>query len=297
MSQQDTMDDVNTSFEVKQGPIPLGTEITGIDLSKKVSDDCFAEIEKLFNECSVIVFRDQDISPEDHIEFSRRFGGLEVHVMEQYLLPGYPEIFRVSNIVENGKRIGGSGEFWHTDLSYVKQPSRGSLLYAVEVPRENGKPLGDTMFASMTDAYDALSDEMKERIENLQAVHRYGMAYEKVRKERGGTSELNDDQKSKVPDVVHPVVHVHPVTRRKSIFVNEGFTSHIVDMPEEESRALLDELFEHCKRPDFQYRHVWNEGDLVMWDNWATQHRGTGGYSSEHRRMMHRTTLTPTGAF
>src|SRR5690606_9830534 len=122
--------------------------------------------------------------------------------MEQYQLPGYPEIFRVSNIVENGRRIGGSGEFWHTDLSYVAQPSRGSLLYAVEVPYKDGRSLGDTQFASMTAAYDALPAEMKRRIEGLKAVHRFGDVYAKVAQTRGGTSALTSQQKAKLPDVI-----------------------------------------------------------------------------------------------
>lgn len=299
MAQAQTMNDgVNLSFALKDGENKLGAEVIGLDLTKPIEDACFAKLEDAFNNCSVLVFRNQKITPEQHIDFSRRFGGLAVHVMEQYLLPGYPEIFRVSNVIEDGKRIGGSGEFWHTDLSYVEQPSRGSLLYAVEVPRDaNGRSLGDTVFANMAEAYNGLSDTTKKKIDNLKAVHRYGDVYKKVLKDRGGTVELNDDQKKKVPDVIHPVVHIHPFTKQKSLFVNEGFTAEIVGMPKDESDELLNELFEHCRRSEFHYRHVWEENDLVMWDNWATQHRGTGGYTSDHRRMMYRTTLEPTVQF
>lgn len=277
-------------FTIMPSSAPLGNEIVGLDLSQELSDDTFRALERAYNEHSVLVFRNQKLSPEQQIRFSRRFGELEVHVMEQYLLPGYPEIFRVSNIVENGRRIGGSGEFWHTDLSYVAQPSRGSLLYAVEVPFKDGRALGDTQFTSMIAAYDALPEAMKRRIEGLKAVHRFGDVYAKVSKERG-TSALTSQQKSKLPDVVHPVVHVHPFTGRKSLFVNEGFTVAIVGMSDEEGGALLRELFAHCIRPDLVYTHQWQVGDLVMWDNWATQHRGTGGYSAEQRRLMLRTTL------
>jgi taurine dioxygenase len=278
-------------FTVVPSKAPLGYEIVGLDLSQEISDATFRALEQAYNEHSVLVFRDQKLTPEQQIRFSRRFGDLEVHVMEQYLLPGYPEIFRVSNIVENGRRIGGSGEFWHTDLSYVAQPSRGSLLYAIEVPHKDGRSLGDTQFASMVAAYDALPEALKRRIEGLKAVHRFGDVYAKVSQTRGATSALTSQQKAKLPDVIHPVVHVHPFTGRKSLFVNEGFTVAIVGMPEDEGSALLKELFAHCIRPDLVYTHNWRVGDLVMWDNWATQHRGTGGYTAEQRRLMLRTTL------
>jgi taurine dioxygenase len=159
------------------------------------------------------------------------------------------------------------------------------------VPFKDGRSLGDTQFASMTAAYDALPDSLKRRIERLKAVHRFGDVYAKVAQARGGTSAMTSQQKAKLPDVIHPVVHVHPFSGRKSLFVNEGFTVAIVGMPEDESSALLKELFAHCIRPDLVYTHQWQVGDLVMWDNWATQHRGTGGYTAEQRRLMFRTTL------
>jgi taurine dioxygenase len=231
------------------------------------------------------------------VEFSRGFGELERHVMEKYLLPGHPEVFRVSNIVENGQRIGGSGEFWHTDLSYVAQPSRGSLLYAVEVPMRGGVVLGDTEFASTAAAYDALPAGLRKELDGLKAVHRFGDIYAKVNAQRGTTTALSEEQKRRTPDVIHPVVIRHPFSGRKSLFVNEGFTVSIQGMPEGRSAALLEELYAHCKRPQFVYRHRWQRNDLVMWDNWATIHRATGGYTAEERRLMYRTTLKATVPF
>jgi taurine dioxygenase len=290
-SQTTARADAPTPFTIRHSGAPLGHEIVGLDLTQELSDATVRALQQAYNEHSVLVFRGQTLTPEQQIRFSRHFGDLEIHVMEQYLLPGHPEIFRVSNIVENGRRIGGSGEFWHTDLSYVAEPSRGSLLYAVEVPHKDGRSLGDTQFASMVAAYDALPEAMKRRIEGLQAVHRFGDVYAKVSQLRGGTSALTSNQKAKLPDVIHPVVHVHPFTDRKGLFVNEGFTVAIVGMQQQESDALLQELFAHCIRPDLVYTHSWRVGDLVMWDNWATQHRGTGGYSADQRRLMYRTTL------
>ncbi|MEO7336640.1 MAG: TauD/TfdA family dioxygenase [Caldimonas sp.] len=286
----DTMTTEN--FRIEPSSSPLGNQVTGLDISQGVAPATFERLKAAFNDKSVLVFRDQKLKPEQQIAFSRGFGDLERHVVERYLLPGHPEIFRVSNIVENGQRIGGSGEFWHSDLSYVAEPSRGSLLYAIEVPTRDGVVLGDTEFASTASAYDALSAEMKKRLSGLRAVHRFGDIYAKIAARQGTTQQLSSEQKGKTPDVVHPVVIRHPFSGRLGLFVNEGFTVNIVGMPAAESDALLAELYAHSRRPEFVYRHRWQLGDLIMWDNWGTVHRATGGYTADERRLMHRTTLT-----
>ncbi len=288
---------MNEDFRVEPSSSPLGNEVTGLDISQGVSPQTFERLKAAFSDKSVLVFRNQRLTPEQQIAFSRGFGDLEYHVLERYLLPGHPEIFRVSNIVENGQRIGGSGEFWHTDLSYVAEPSRGSLLYAIEVPTRDGVVLGDTEFASTASAYDALPADMKKRLTGLRAVHRFGDIYAKVAAQRGAAAPLSTEQKSKTPDVVHPIVIRHPFSGRLGLFVNEGFTVSIVGMPAAESEALLAELYAHSKRPEFIYRHRWQLGDLIMWDNWGTVHRATGGYSAEERRLMHRTTLKASVPF
>jgi len=280
-----------SSFEIVPTGCALGAEIVGLDIAGEVSPADFARLRQAYDDHSVLVFRGKALQPAEQVAFSRGFGDLERHVVEKYLLPGHPEIFRVSNIVENGQRIGGSGEFWHTDLSYVAEPSRGSLLYAVEVPVRDGVVLGDTEFASSAAAYDALPATMRKKLDGMQAVHRFGDIYAKVNAQRGTTTTLSDEQKKRTPDVIHPVVIRHPFSRRKSLFVNEGFTVCILGMPEAESTQLLEELYAHCKRPEFVYRHKWQPHDLVMWDNWATIHRATGGYTAEERRLMYRTTL------
>lgn len=290
--------DPYAAFTVQPSTAPLGNEITGLDISRPLDAETFKQLSHAFARHSVLVFRGQTLTPEEHIRFSRGFGELEIHVVERYLLPGHPEIFRVSNIVENGQRIGGSGEFWHTDLSYVQQPSRGSLLYSIEVPTRDGVVLGDTEFASTAAAYEALPQSMKDTLKGMRAVHRFSDIYAKVARQRNaGGSDLSSAQKEKTPDVVHPVVLRHPVSRRDSLFVNEGFTVRILGMPEDESRDLLAELYAHCKRPEFVYVHKWQAGDLVMWDNWSTIHRATGGYTDQERRLLHRTTLKATVPF
>lgn len=286
------------AFTIVPFDAPLGAVIDGIDLSRPIADDVFARLRAAYAAHSVLVFRDQRLEPAAHIRFSRGFGELAIHVVAKYLLPGHPEIFRVSNIVENGQRIGGSGEFWHTDLSYVAEPSRGSLLYAIEVPTApDGTVLGDTQFASTAAAYEALSPEMKECLEGRVGIHRFGDVYAQVSKGRDGATALTAEQKALTPDVTHPVVVRHPETGRRSLFVNQGFTVGIVGMPDDESAPLLEALFDHMTQPRFTYTHRWRLGDLVMWDNWGTVHRAMGGYTADQRRLMHRTTLEATVPF
>jgi taurine dioxygenase len=176
----------------------------------------------------------------------------------------------------------------------MAEPSRCSLLYAVEVPMQDGQPRGDTVFASTAAAYDALSPEMKARLQGLRAVHSYAYRYYKLTDAGKERPRLSEEQTARTPDVVHPVVATHPRTGRKCLFVNEGFTTKIVGMAEDESRRLLDELFAHVRKPQFLYRHKWAVGDLLMWDNVSTQHFAVADYKLPLRRRMQRTTVTGT---
>lgn len=198
---------------------------------------------------------------------------------------------------KNGKPIGikDAGNYWHTDLSYTKTPSRGSILYAIEVPHdENGTALGDTEFASTAAAYDALPEAMKTKLAGLRATHRFWDRYIATRKAAGSDVVVTDERRASTPDVVQPVIRTHPLTGRKSIYVNEGFTIGIVGMPEAESRALLKDLFALCERPEFRYRHKWRVGDVVLWDNCTTVHRLHVDFALPQRRLMQRTTLSGT---
>ena len=270
----------------------LGAVISGVDLSRDIDDETFRQIVDALHQHEVIVFRDQKLSPEQHIAFSRRFGELEAHVRQDRCRPGYPEIFVVSNVIENGKPIGSqdAGFFWHSDLCYAEKPSRASLFYAREVPVKDGEPLGDTLFASMTAAYDALPDSTKQKLAHRRAINSYIAGYSRDRKS-GPRPQLTAEQKAKTPDTAHPAVRTHPYTGRKCLFLNEGYTTGIVDMEPAESSALLQELFAHLKSPQFVYRHKWRAGDLLIWDNCATQHRAVLDYELPLRRVMERTTL------
>lgn len=285
-------------LDVRFMDAPLGAEIAGIDLGQPLDDATFADIDRLYNERAVLVFRNQKLTPEAHVRFSQRFGEVEIPTNRQYSLASRPEVYVVSNIVENGRPIGNAdaGRVWHTDSCYMKVPSRGSLLYAIEVPRDdNGQPLGDTLFASMSAAYDALPEATKQRGEGLEGVHNYSIQYErrlaKIKAQGGQRAELDETTKSKVPEVAHPVFRPHPITGQRCIFVNIAFVHQIIGLPEAEGLALRDELIAHCTQPQFVYRHRWQEGDLVMWDNASTQHLALADYALPQRRLMYRTTV------
>ena len=287
----------------------LGAEIGGVDLSRPLADEAFARLAKAFFDNEVVVFRGQRLSPEQQIAFTRRFGELEHHVRRESCLAGFPEILIVSNVVdERGKAIGAqdAGRFWHSDLSYKREPSLLSALYALEVPVTGGRVLGDTGFASATAAYEALPGETKQRLQGLRNVHSYRYYREKnaqaqkadeLRGKRVQEHMPTEEQLKSVPDVEMPVVRTHPVTGRKALFVNEAHTSHLVGLDRAEGDALLAGLYRHIARPEFGYTHSWRAGDLLMWDNCAAQHKAKFDYALPLRRLMHRTTVRGSAPF
>ena len=272
---------------------PLGAEVIGLDLAEDMDEATFRAVEDAFNEHSVLVFRDQRLGEARQLAFSRRFGPLEVHVLDQYNHPRHPEILIVSNVMEGDRHVGiyDAGRYWHTDLSYMEVPSRGSMLYALEIPERDGKPLGDTLFASTTAAYDALPEATKQRIEGLSAVYSLDHRHKRLVADGDAEAVLSDTHKAKAPEVVHRIVQTHPVTGRKILYVNEGQTARILDLPEDEGQALLEELCAACTRPELVYRHNWRVGDVVLWDNLPTQHIAICDYALPQRRYLHRTTL------
>ena len=280
---------------VRKSDAALGAEIV-FDLSQPIDDRTFGEIERLFHDNIIVFFRDQRLSNEQHIDFSRRLGELEIHIVKKYLLPGCPEILLVSNIKnEAGEHIGlaDAGFTWHTDTSYRKRPSRCSLLYAKEVPHRDGEPLGDTVFANTIAAYEALPEPMKQRLAGLKAIHRYAM---RRRVENSPRPKLTAAQLAETPDIAHPIVRTHPHTGKKALYITAGECIGIVSgngefMPEDEALGLIAELDAHCVRPEFCYRHRWQVGDLVMWDNASAMHLAICDYALPERRLMHRTTV------
>jgi taurine dioxygenase len=266
----------------------FGAELSGVDLSRPLDDTTLREIEAAFHRYSVVLIRDQELTPEQHIAFTCRLGALEVHVQTNFLLPGHPEIFVLSNIREYGRLIGGvdCALSWHSDSSYLAVPSLGSALYGIEVP-----PVGaDTWFAGMSAPYEALPEARRGEIDGLRAVHSYLRLQQKQFPDR----PLTEEQRRKAPDVDHPVVRVHPVTGRKSLFLGGDVIAAVPGMEAEEGIALMRELLAFATRDEFTYCHRWRAGDLVMWDNRCTVHRGSKYDTERYRRRMHRTTLAGT---
>jgi len=282
----------------------VGAEILGVDLSRPLDDGVFRRIADAFFEHQVVVYREQALTPSQQIAFTRRFGELEQHVRKEHRLDGHPEILIVSNIVdERGVAIGvqDAGRFWHSDLSYKQVPSLLSALYALEVPAKDGRVLGATSFASTAAAYEALPEELQRRLQGLRNVHSYryyrakNIRAQKEEQARGARvvqeHALSEEQLRSVPDVEAPIVRTHPVTGRKSLFINEAHTSCIPGLPEEEGAVLLAQLCAHIVKPEFLFEHSWRAGDLLMWDNVSVQHRANFDYDLPLRRRMHRTTV------
>jgi taurine dioxygenase len=267
---------------------PLGAEVIGLDLTKPVDDTDMAAIVYAHLDHHVLVFRDQRITPEQQITFSRRFGPLQIHVLRDFQLPGHPEILVVSNIKKDGKPIGlgDAGHYWHSDLSYKQTPSLGSMLLAQELPAEGG----DTLFANMHLAYDTLPADLRRAVEGRRAEHSYLAKYEELRKLSPWRPALTVEQIAEVKPVEHPIVRTHPGNGRKALFVGEHFTTRIVGLPDDESRDLLDRLFAHSVKPEHIYRHRWQANDMVFWDNRSVIHLAAG--CPDHmRRRLNRTTI------
>ncbi len=257
-------------------------EIVGADLADPSDDAQFATIKAAHLAHGVIVIRDQRLTPDQQIAFSRRFGPLAIHVLEDQLLAGHPEILLVSNKTEDGRYVGlpDAGRFWHTDQSYERRPALGSLLYALEVPSDGS---GDTLFCDMSAAYAALPAATKDRLNGLRGMHIYDHGHKAF--------ALGEAQKARLPGHDHPLVRTHPETGRKALYLGGKVLKHVIGLEADESAALLDELYAHCQSETFVYRHKWRLGDLVFWDNRCTMHFAQPYDDATYTRHMHRTTV------
>jgi taurine dioxygenase len=251
----------------------VGMRLEGFDVGRGLDAAAWSEIERAFLEHHVIALPAQNLTMEQFLDFSRRFGALESHVLREFLNPEHKEVLMLSNEVEDGKAVGlaDAGTYWHSDLSYKAQPSRTTILYGITIPDEGG----DTLFINMVRAYDDLSDDIKCRIAGLKAEHNYAYRSNKLARELGNRKELTPEQLRETPTVVHPVVRTHPSTGRKALYINPGFTVRLLGLPEDEARELMQELFDHCTQPKYILRYKWRKGDLVLWDNAATMHHAT----------------------
>ena len=279
-------------IEVISTGAALGAEIRGVDL-RTLDAAQFAAIERAWHAHQVVLMRNQTLSDHDLIAFSRRFGALDwapIQETGRRFVEGLPEIYIVSNVTVNGEPIGslGAGEaVWHTDMSYLDVPPMASMLYALEVPPAGG----NTSFCSMYSVYQALPDTLKQRIANLKIKH--DGTYNSGGYLRQGVTATDDPRAS--PGAVHPLVCTHPDTGRPMLYLGRRRNAYLMGLELAESEALLDELWDVVARPEFAWEHVWQVGDLVLWDNRCTMHR-RDPFDAASRRIMHRTQIKGSAA-
>ena len=281
------------ALKLRKLSYPLGVEICDINVAKDITERSFGEIYRAFLDNGILLFRNQDITREQHIEFSRRFGELDRHdSLPRDRRKDYPELLMVTNEPKNDGSPSDTkytGRQWHSDMSFTTEPSLGSLLKSYAVPEVGG----DTLFANMYMAYDQLSDGMKKLIANLHGIHMSGTR--KLANDNTGVDRMQEQKKIN-PPVAQPVVRVHPETGRKALYIGEK-VKRFDGMTDEESRPLIDYLVRHATKPEFVYRHMWRKNDIVVWDNRCTMHQALGDFDETQLRHMERTTVlgTPSG--
>ena len=269
-----------------------GVAIMGTDLSRPLSPIFREAILAAFRDHHIVVFRDQDLSSDEQLVFTRQFGEIEDHVARHSAAARYGLVHTVTNVGDDGqpttKLTATGNHHWHTDKSYHAVPSLMTVLHAKELPPEGG----DTQFANMAMAYEALRETTKRRIASLRVVHSWAAS-----RRRAGAPPPSEVEMRERPPVEHPLVRTHPETGLKTLYIG-NHASHISGMPEAEGEALLSDLLEHATQAQFVYTHHWHDGDLVIWDNRCLLHRALANYEmTKHRRVLHRTVVTGTAPF
>ncbi len=271
------------SMQVKPLDDVMAAEITGVDLCAPVSDALKASLKQAIADHLVICIRDQDLTPRELADASRLFGPLKTFVLREDRIDEAPEVSIVSNRpkLNDGKPLV-QAKHWHTDDSYLAAPATLTLLYAKTLPKDGG----DTEFINCYDVLDALPAAMRSRVANLRAVHKY-----LSRRNTSWVAERSAEEEAETPEVDHPMIRTHPLSGRQSLYINPNRIDRIAGWSDAESDALLDELYEFAFQPQFQYRHKWRYGDLVVWDNRCTMHRANADYDIDQPRVMHRVML------
>ena len=274
------------AMEVRPASPATGAEILGADIGAGLDEEEFATVREALDRHGVIVLRNQTLTPQQQVAFTRRFGEPEFNFnAARFGIDGSPEIYLISNIVEYGAPIGTrrAGETWHTDMSYAERPAGATMLYAVEVPVLHGLTLGDTCFANAAAAWDALPCDMQDEIRGLRGIFDF--------RGRKRSSPVSAEDVAQYPPVEHPIVRTHPRTGRKSLYIARDDCTGIVGKDEETSRGLIEALADHIVRTQFIYQHRWQVGDVVVWDNCTVQHRAIQDYDLPQRRLLWRTTI------
>ena len=281
-----TTADLRQPFAVRPLTPRLGAELSGVILADDMSDDVFRAIYAAFLRYQVLLFPPQDVPPARQVAFARRFGEVQIHVMNQYHADGFPELYRLSNLDENGKPNGrhpdkGTLE-WHTDGSWSRVSGQATIIYG-EVMPETG---GETHFCDMYEAYERLTPAWKARIAGLRAVHNLDFS----RTRRHGEDPMTDEQRRAKPPVDQPIVRTHPETGRECIYLGDHAES-IVGMPYAEGRALIEELNALAVHADLTYEHRWKPRELILWDNRCVMHRATAYDPATQGRVIRRCTV------
>ncbi len=274
---------VAKALEVRPLTEAFGAEVLGVALSADMDADTLAEIKALWLRYGVLLFRGQSMSKDDHVGFSRRIGPLEIHIREEWLNDTHPELLQITNIRKDGKPTGAlaDGEVgWHYDQIYLPKPAIGSLLYSIKIPPVGG----GTHFADMATAFARLPQHLKAVVQGRNAIQSY-VAFNQMY-----STDTNAKQTNLTPDIAHPLVRTHPYSGRQALYICPGMTVKICGLPEDESRAVLDELFAWQVREEFIYRHDWALGDGLLWDNACSMHR-RDDFDGTHERLMYRTTI------
>ena len=269
----------------------LGARVEGLDLSQPLDDQTFETLLQALGRYGVLKYPKQSLTAQQLRDFSSRFGELEINVANAFQAPGLPEVMILSNMMEDGKPLGLSdaGQDWHTDMSYSRMIAFTNVLYGTVIPRRNGKTLGNTEFCNMHAAYEALPQELKTRLDGMTATHDFNKFWEMMRRERGSTRPpLTDAQRAAKPPVSHPVFLTHPITGKKVLYANPGYTMRIDQMSQQESDEVLEFLFAHQLRPEFRYANQWEEQDVLMWDNMGTIHNAVADYLPHEHRYIRR---------
>jgi taurine dioxygenase len=274
------------SFEIRPLSPNLGAELIGVDLGRGVDDATFGDVYAAFLRYQVLLFGAQDLPSGRQVEFARRFGEVQIHVMNQYHADGYPELYRLSNVDEQGNPTGKHPDrgtlAWHTDGSWQRVTGQATILYAEIVPAAGG----ETHYCDMYGAYERLSAQWKTRIADLRAVHNLNFS----RNRRHGEDPMTDAQRQAVPPVDHPVVRTHPDTGRKCLFLGDH-AEYILGMDYDEGRALIEDLNALAIHPDLTYAHRWQPAQLILWDNRCLLHRATEYDVSREPRVIRRCTV------
>jgi len=279
----------------------LGATIEGLDLARPLTDEAFDLILDALGRYSVIRFPRQELSGRDLANFSSRFGKLETNVAStHYQEPGVPEVMVLSNIVENGRPIGlaDAGQGWHTDMSYSRTIAFANVLYGIRIPHRDGKPLGATEFSNMQAAYEGLPADLRKRLDGMTVLHDFSKFWEMMRREKGSKRPpLTEAQRKAKPPVSQPIFLTHPLTGRKVLYANPGYSVRINELPEPESGEVLEFLFAHQLRPEYRYTSHWQAGDVLMWEDIGTIHSAVADYGPDEHRLIKRCQVMATQYF